>query len=75
MKLRAVIERITYQNGENDYSMLKARVKGYYDLVTIVGNMLDVTVGSVLVVDWPVESQPAAVAIQQCGGSHPRVWR
>ena len=59
MKLRAVIERITYQNGENDYSILKARVKGYYDLVTIVGNMLDVTVGSVLVADgqWKVNRQ------------------
>ena len=29
MKLRAVIERITYQNGENGYSILKARVKEY----------------------------------------------
>ena len=28
MKLRAVIERIMYQNGENGYSILKARVKG-----------------------------------------------
>ena len=37
MKLRAVIERITYQNGENGYSILKARVKGYDDLVTLVG--------------------------------------
>lgn len=41
MMLRAVIERITYQNGENGYSILKARVKGYDDLVTLVGNMLD----------------------------------
>ena len=59
MKLRAVIERITYKNGENDYSILKARVKGYYDLVTIVSNMLDVTVGSVLVADgqWKVNRQ------------------
>jgi len=39
MKLRAVIERITYQNGENGYSILKARVKGYDNLVTLVGNM------------------------------------
>ena len=41
MKLRAVIERITYQNGENGYSILKAGVRGYDDLVTLVGNMLD----------------------------------
>ena len=59
MKQRAVIERITYQNGENGYSILKARVKGYDDLVTLVGNMLDVTVGTVLVADgqWKVHRQ------------------
>ena len=59
MKLRVVIERITYQNGENGYSILKARVKGYDDLVTLVGNMLDVTVGTVLVADgqWKVNRQ------------------
>lgn len=59
MKLRAVIERITYQNGENGYSILKARVKGYDDLVTLVGNMLDVTVGTALVADgqWKVNRQ------------------
>lgn len=59
MKLRAVIERIMYQNGENGYSILKARVKGYDDLVTLVGNMLDVTVGTVLVADgqWKVNRQ------------------
>ena len=50
MKLRAVID------GENGYSILKARVKGYDDLVTLVGNMLDVTVGTVLVAEgqWKV---------------------
>ena len=59
MKLRAVIERITYQNGENGYSILKARVKGYDDLVTLVGNMLDVTAGTVLVAEgqWKVNRQ------------------
>ena len=43
MKLRAVIERIADQNGESGYSILKAREKGYDDIVTLVGNMLDVT--------------------------------
>ena len=35
MKLRAVIGRITYQNAENGYSILKARVKSYDDLVNV----------------------------------------
>lgn len=59
MKLRAVIERITYQSAENGYSILKATVKGYNDLVTLVGNMPEVTVGTVLVADgeWKVNKQ------------------
>ena len=46
--LRCVVERITYQNPENGYSVLKVRVKGYSDLVTLVGSLLEVPVGSVL---------------------------
>ena len=35
--LRCVIERITYQNAENGYTVLKCAVKNYSDLVTVVG--------------------------------------
>ena len=59
MKLRCVVERITYQNPENGYSVLKVAVKNQNDLVTLVGNLLDVTVGSVLLVDgnWKVDAK------------------
>lgn len=59
MQLRAVIERITYQSAENGYSILKADVKGYKDLVTLVGNMPEVTVGTVMVAEgeWKVNKQ------------------
>ncbi|MCD8123041.1 MAG: hypothetical protein LUE65_12560 [Clostridiales bacterium] len=46
--LRCVVERITYQNAENGFSVIKCRAKGYNDLVTVVGSMPDVHVGSVL---------------------------
>ncbi len=46
--LRCVVERITYQNPENGYTVLKCAVKNYSDLVTVVGNMPDTHVGSVL---------------------------
>lgn len=46
--LRCVVERITYQNPENGYTIMKVAVKGYNDLVTLVGNLLEVPVGSVL---------------------------
>ncbi len=46
--LRCVVERITYQNSENGYSVIKCRAKNFSDLVTVVGSMPDVHVGSVL---------------------------
>lgn len=47
-KLRCVVERITYQNPENGYSVMRVKVKGYDELVTLVGNLLEVPAGSVL---------------------------
>lgn len=57
--LRCVVERITYQNPENGYSVLKVKVKGYGDLVTLVGNLLEVPVGSVLLCrgEWKVDKR------------------
>ena len=57
--LRCVVERITYQNPENGYSVLKVKVKGYNDLVTLVGNLLEVPVGSVLLCrgEWKVDKR------------------
>lgn len=59
LKLRCVIERITFQNPENGYSVMKVKVKGYNDLVTLVGNLLEVPVGSVLLCegDWKVNKR------------------
>lgn len=59
VKLRGVVERITYQNPDNGYTVLKCAVKNYNDLVTVVGNMLDVNVGSVLLIhgNWKVDSR------------------
>ena len=46
--LRCVVERITYKNEENGYTVIKCRAKGFAELVTVVGLMPDVHVGSVL---------------------------
>lgn len=58
-RLRAVVERITYQNAENGYSVLRLRAKGFTDLVTAVGNMAETHVGSVLTLtgDWKVDAK------------------
>lgn len=57
VKIRCVIEGITYQNQENGYSVMKVRVKDYNDPVTVVGTLLDVPVGAVLLCegDWKVD--------------------
>ena len=65
-KLRCVVERITYQNPENGYSVMKVKVKGYNDLVTLVGNLLEVPAGSVLLCegDWKVDkSKPPVIHV------------
>ena len=56
-KLRCVVERITFQNAENGYSVMKVKVKGYDDLVTLVGNLLEVPAGAVLLCEgeWRVD--------------------
>ena len=58
-QLRCVVERITYRNEENGYSVLKCRARGYNDLVTAVGAMPDVHVGSVLQMEgnWKVDAK------------------
>ena len=58
-KIRCVVERITYQNPENGYSVLKCRVKDYSELVPVIGNIIDANVGSVLVCEgnWKVDAK------------------
>ena len=57
--IRCVVERITYQNPENGYSVLKVRVKGYQDLVPVVGPLADAVVGSVLLIEgnWKIDAR------------------
>ena len=46
--LRCVVERITYQNEKNGYSVIRCRAKDYQELITVVGVMPEIHVGSVL---------------------------
>jgi exodeoxyribonuclease V alpha subunit len=43
-----MVERITFQNEENGYSILKCKAKGYHEPVTVVGTLPSVAVGSEL---------------------------
>lgn len=58
-RLRCVVERITYQNEKNGYSVIKCRVKGYNDLVPVVGAMPEVHVGAILTLtgEWKMDAK------------------
>ena len=58
-KITCTIERITFQNPENGYSVLQTTVKGYREEQTIVGTFHEVTVGAVLIVEgnWRVDKR------------------
>ena len=56
--LRCVVDRITYVNEQNGYTVLRTRVKGYKDQVTVVGSMATVHVGCVLYVSGEWRNDP-----------------
>jgi exodeoxyribonuclease V alpha subunit len=43
-----IVERITYENEENGFCVIKIKSKGYSDLVTVVGNLAAVNVGAII---------------------------
>ncbi|MBN1106311.1 MAG: ATP-dependent RecD-like DNA helicase [Deltaproteobacteria bacterium] len=46
--LQGLIERITYTNEENGYTIAKVKVRGERDLVTVVGNLMAPTPGEII---------------------------
>ena len=58
-KIKCTIERITFQNPENGYSVLQTAIKGYREEQTVVGIFHEVTVGAVLTVEgnWRVDKR------------------
>ena len=57
--LSGIVERITYSNEENGFSVIKIKSKDFPDLVTVVGNLASVNVGAVLRVkgEWKYNSK------------------
>lgn len=47
-KLKGQLERVTYENPENGYTVAKLKVYGYSELVTVVGNIPSPNPGEVL---------------------------
>jgi exodeoxyribonuclease V alpha subunit len=57
-ELEGQIERITYMNEENGYTVAKVNVPGYLEPVTIVGNLLALAPGEVLEMKGTWETHP-----------------
>lgn len=57
--LTGIVERITYVNEENGFTVIKIRSRGFSELVTVVGNLAAVHVGSVLRLkgEWKYDSK------------------
>ncbi|NLC69316.1 MAG: ATP-dependent RecD-like DNA helicase [Clostridiaceae bacterium] len=57
--LSGVVERITFCNEENGFTVIKVKSKGFSELVTVVGNLAAVNVGATVKVrgEWKVDSK------------------
>ena len=58
VNLRGQLERVTYENEDNSYTVAKVRVYGHQDLVTIVGNIPSPTPGEILHMSGEWSSHP-----------------
>ncbi len=58
-RLRCVVERITYQNEQNGYTVIKCRAGGSHDLITVVGTMPETHIGSVFTFtgEWRIDAR------------------
>ena len=65
--LRGTIERITYHNEENGYTVAQLMPEGQAYTVTVVGNMLGINVGESVAVDG------AWTAMRNTGASSGRI--
>ena len=57
--LKGLIERVTYHNPENGFAVLKVKVRGHQDLVTVLGSTTSVTAGEHVeaIGRWVVDQQ------------------
>src|SRR5665647_3654342 len=57
--LSGVVERVTYENADNGFSVIKIKSQGFADLVTVVGNLAAVNIGSVIRLkgEWKMDSK------------------
>ncbi len=57
--ISGVVERITYENEENGFSVIKIKSKGFTELITVVGSLAAVNIGSIIRLkgEWKMDSK------------------
>ncbi|MDK2934575.1 MAG: exodeoxyribonuclease alpha subunit [Clostridiales bacterium] len=57
--ISGVVERVTYTNEENGFSVIKIKSKGFSDLITVVGNLAAINVGASIKLkgEWKYDSK------------------
>jgi exodeoxyribonuclease V alpha subunit len=58
IELQGQLERITYHNEENHYTIARLKVKGQHKLITIVGNLVSMKPGEILRLKGSWEMHP-----------------
>ncbi len=58
LEIKGQIERVTYFNEENNYTIAKMKVPGRVELITVVGTLFSVTPGEVLKLSGYWETHP-----------------
>ncbi|MBA4392625.1 MAG: ATP-dependent RecD-like DNA helicase [Desulfobacca sp.] len=56
--LEGSVERITFQNEDNHFTIAKMKIKGRRDLLTIIGYLFSITPGEVLKIEGSYEQHP-----------------
>ena len=47
-KISGIVEKITYQDEENGFSVIKLKDRNYRELITVVGSFVNLNIGSVI---------------------------
>jgi exodeoxyribonuclease V alpha subunit len=74
--LAGLIERVTYHNSENGFCVLRAKVRGHRDVVTVVGHAAAIAAGEWITAsgEWVNDRTPASSSNRAlCAPHHRRV--
>ncbi len=75
IQLQGQIERITFQNEDNNYIVAKIKVDKTQNLVTIVGNIIDPCPGEILIMQGNGDYDAAKKIVNARGNIRPELQK